>query len=52
MKMTSIYYSSDKIITVINFTDYVFDSYGHWIERTERFEDGSAAREFRELTYY
>ncbi|MFK7750867.1 MAG: hypothetical protein AB8B65_20930 [Kordia sp.] len=52
-KVIAIYYEGKKeTIVVSNYINYKFDSHGHWIERTERLNDGSTTIEIRALEHY
>lgn len=53
LKVITIYYEGkEKIIVVSNYINYKFDSHGHWIERTEKLDDGRTFVEIRELEHY
>lgn len=53
IKVITIYYDgTEKTIVVSNYINYKFDSHGHWVERTERLDDGRTFVEIRELEYY
>ncbi|MCH2194100.1 MAG: hypothetical protein MK119_08225 [Kordia sp.] len=52
IKTIGVYNEPEKTIEIVNYTDYKFDSQGHWVERTLRFDDGGMTIQKRELEYY
>ncbi|MBC8755749.1 hypothetical protein H2O64_13820 [Kordia sp. YSTF-M3] len=52
MKKTVTFYIPFESTTVSKYSEYKFDEFGHWIERSLEAEDGEMYTEMRALEYY